>query len=72
MNDFVVRRWSRSGTDWLSVSTRDGVRIGWRDLTTGETAIHSVQHADALEALLATWDVADPEATPATVAESPA
>ena len=61
MNDLVVKRWTRYGKDRLYVSTSDGVRIGWRDLKTGETVVHAVEHAVELEAVLTAWSALVPK-----------
>ena len=61
MNDLVVKRWTRYGKDRLYVSTSDGVRIGWRDLKTGETVVQAVEHAVELEAVLTAWSALVPK-----------
>ena len=55
MGDLVVTRWTRYGKDRLYVATRDGERVGWRDLETGETVVQAEQHAAEFASALAAW-----------------
>lgn len=43
----AVKRWTRFGKDRLYVSTKDGQRVGWLDLLTGEAMVEMPEYIDA-------------------------
>lgn len=51
----VVKRWRRRGVDRLSVTTGDGQRLGWADLTTGERIVAQGGDEGVVRAAIDEW-----------------
>lgn len=51
----VVKRWRRRGVDRLSVTTGDGQRLGWADLTTGEHVVTDRRDEGVVRAAVDEW-----------------
>jgi hypothetical protein len=47
MEPLTSARWRKYGKDRLYVSTADGARVGWVDLTTGSATLEQAQLAEA-------------------------
>ena len=67
VREATVVRWRRYGKDRLYVTSADGVRLGWRDLLTGQDHIEAGAHAAEYQAALArrAVDTDQPSATSA-------
>jgi hypothetical protein len=53
--DATAVRWRKYGKDRLYVNGGDGVRIGWRDLLTGEDHLEDGEAAELFSRTVATW-----------------
>jgi hypothetical protein len=53
--DATAVRWRKYGKDRLYVNGCDGVRIGWRDLITGEDHVEDGEAAELFSTTVATW-----------------
>ncbi len=51
----VVKRWRRRGIDRLSVTTGEGKRLGWADLTTGERVVADRSDEGIVRAAIDEW-----------------
>jgi hypothetical protein len=71
MGDLSVTPWKRYGKSRLYVNGPDGVRVGWRDLVSGESVVERPELRAEFDVALAEWAAREDQSLAATAVVSP-